>query len=405
MISAKWKKVLADPNLCQEATENFTKNFNSNFQKLSSIEKRIFRKILPNSGVLFIKGSPGSAKSSILRSIADKMGMLYIDLRLSQLDETDIGLYPDKIDINGNKYIDHVPPKWAYYTTLVPTLIAFEELNRCSKYVRNASMQLFMERAIGYDFIFNNNVYMVSTGNLGKEDNTEVEEFDVAQYERLLPMNYSITVKEWVDGYANGRVHSMIIKYLINNPTKLIEQSNNLTDKNASPRTWTQLSDYIITNYGKFDENGFIIDEPKLDDDIIDDIVNETSSYINAFAINNFINYVRLEYSVCVDDILNNYDEYKEKISKLNRDRISQLISELSAYDNNLLTENNINNIVKFFDNLGKSMDDEIAAYVHKLIKLSSKDNPKIYEILDRMKKYVIDIKNTHAKYRESLLK
>ena len=43
-------------------------------------------------GVLNITSKPGIAKSAIGRSIADKMGFRYMDIRLSMVDETDVGL-------------------------------------------------------------------------------------------------------------------------------------------------------------------------------------------------------------------------------------------------------------------------------------------------------------------------
>lgn len=405
MINKKWREILADTEKCKTATENFKANFNENLKKLTKKELLILRRILPQSGVFFVQGTPGSAKSSILKSIADKMGMLFIDLRLSQIEETDIGLYPDKVKIGDLSYIDHIPPKWAYYTNLVPSLIAYEELNRCSKYVRNASMQLFQERAIGYDFIFNDNVYMVATGNLGKDDRTDVEEFDDAQFERLLPYRYELSVSEWVEGFANNKIHSMIIKYLLNNETKMTEQSNKAGDKSASCRTWTQLSDYIITTYGEFNSDKTIKSEPKLSEDILNDIINNASMYINGYAIKNFVNYVLNEYAISLKDILDEFPKIKDKLKGLDRGRVSQLVNELSSYQHDTLNETNIDNLVAFLESLDKSMDDEISAYVHTLVKKAGVKSKEIYTILKRLEKYVKAISQNHTEYMESSLK
>ena len=64
------------------------------FQTLTAKEQNYFLKMAPQSGVLFITSKPGLAKSSIARSIANKMGMQYMDIRLSMVDETDVGLFP-----------------------------------------------------------------------------------------------------------------------------------------------------------------------------------------------------------------------------------------------------------------------------------------------------------------------
>jgi Cdc6-like AAA superfamily ATPase len=65
---------------------------------LTQREEEYFRQMIPKSGVIYIKGEPGKAKTAILESIARKLNLYYIDLRLSQIDETDVGLYPDKVE-------------------------------------------------------------------------------------------------------------------------------------------------------------------------------------------------------------------------------------------------------------------------------------------------------------------
>jgi MoxR-like ATPase len=101
-------------------------------------------------GVLNITSKPGVAKSAIGRSIADKMGFAYSDIRLSMVDETDVGLYPSlsEIDMDGEmvKCLDFVVPRWAVEANKRPTIIHFEELNRASQQVRNAALQILLER-------------------------------------------------------------------------------------------------------------------------------------------------------------------------------------------------------------------------------------------------------------------
>jgi arginyl-tRNA synthetase len=56
-------------------------------------ERKYFSVMWAKYGVLNITSKPGVAKSAIGRSIADKMDF-YSDIRLSMVDETDVGLYP-----------------------------------------------------------------------------------------------------------------------------------------------------------------------------------------------------------------------------------------------------------------------------------------------------------------------
>ena len=122
--------------------------FMDKMKSLTQREQLYFMVMWPKSGVLYITSKPGIAKSAISRSIAEKMGFRYMDIRLSMVDETDVGLYPsvsDSIEDGKRvKCLDFVVPRWAIEANKQPTIIHFEELNRASLPVRNlGSMILY----------------------------------------------------------------------------------------------------------------------------------------------------------------------------------------------------------------------------------------------------------------------
>jgi MoxR-like ATPase len=201
---------------------NIEKTMNQEFmdklQTMSKREQSYFRIMWGKSGVLYITAKPGVAKSAIARSIAQKMGFRYMDIRLSMVDETDVGLYPNVSDVDGVKCLDFVVPRWAIEANKQPTIIHFEELNRASQSVRNAALQILLERQIGVNFKFNETVLMMSSGNLGDEDGTDVEEFDSALNNRLIHVKHSLSFQEWVDGFAKENVQRMIVSYLQSHP-------------------------------------------------------------------------------------------------------------------------------------------------------------------------------------------
>ena len=99
--------------------------------KLSTLtprERKYFMTMWPKSGVLYITSKPGIAKSAISRSIAEKMGFRYLDLRLSMSEETDFKFpflkdraYDDK-DIKVSGY---AVPEWAFESNQQPTIIHY----------------------------------------------------------------------------------------------------------------------------------------------------------------------------------------------------------------------------------------------------------------------------------------
>jgi len=171
---------------------------------LTPKELNYFRVMAGQYQVLFLKGRPGVAKSAIAKQIADKLEAVYIDLRLPTKDEVDLGVYPvivheeytnewnEKIKI---PIVNHAIPDWAWMTrdTSKNYVICFEELNRASQGVTDAALGILLERRVGHNFKFGDNVYMIATGNLGLADGTTVNELDTATKGRLVHINYLVS--------------------------------------------------------------------------------------------------------------------------------------------------------------------------------------------------------------------
>lgn len=337
---------------------------------LNPKEIRYFRMMYPKSGVLFLTSEPGIAKSATMRSIAKKLKMRYIDLRLAMLDETDVGLFPDKYEIQvkiinaqgkeeiyTEKYLDHLVPRWACIANQQPTIIHFEELNRAPLAVRNAALQILLEREIGYNFKFNSNVLMVATGNLGEEDGTDVEEFDSALNGRLIHYKHKLPIDEWFEYYANEHIQEIIIRYLTAHVDHYYIGKNQRSEKDKSyacPRSWTFLSDYITENYGM---NAPI-------QDWLDDILNVGHSYIGSINTQ-FVRYLRDSLRISIHDIMNKYPQLQKEGTKFTRDKKSELLTDLRSVDLKGIQSNQIENIKLFMLDIG---EDEVSAFLIKIL-------------------------------------
>lgn len=353
------------------------------FEKLVNLterEDKYFRIMWAKSGVLYITSKPGIAKSAISRSIADKMGFKYMDVRLSMVDETDVGLYPNVSTVDGIKCLDFVVPRWAMEANKQPTIIHFEELNRASLPVRNAALQILLERQIGVDFKFNDTVLMMCSGNLGDEDGTDVEEFDNALNNRLIHYSHTLGADEWINNFASEKVHGLIVSYIKSYPEKLYQNPTENTKAYATPRSWTFLSDFIIKNYGK-DAS------PKAFLPLLREIAH---SYIGNGA-QRFLQYCEEMINISIQDILDRYDQVAKDLDKYNRDKNSELIQALKEFDISKLSEKQIDNVTKFLKRVG---DDELTAYLlHVLDNVPDVSSPKIKKFMVSFKDVLINIK------------
>ncbi len=319
---------LHDQHECERIRNEFYEKFEERLKTLSKKETELFMQMRGQSGVLFIQGKPGIAKSAKMRSIAKKMGMLYIDFRLSMVDETDVGMYPKVIsrDVDGleTSFLDHVAPLWAFEANRVPTLIHFEEINRASQHVRNASMQILLERAVGIHFIFNEDVYMVCSGNLGDEDNTDVEELDSALNGRLIHKKFSLDFQEWIDDFAKDNVHPTIVHYLSFSPEQFYPSIKNKDESAyACPRTWTFLSDFFKANFSKVNSRGKFLawGDAAAFLDMSNRVAHE---YVGTAAALKFNKYLKDSLTIKVDDILNNYQKVQHEVLNADQGRWSE---------------------------------------------------------------------------------
>lgn len=379
------------------------------FNTLTERQKQYFRVMKSQSGVLFITAEPGVAKSAIMRNIADKLDFAYFDVRLSMVDEIDVGLFPYRndveIDINDGSdetvkkvisVMSYAIPEWAYRANQQPSIVHFEELNRAPLAVRNAALQLLLERSIGTDFAFNDNVFMVASGNLGEKDGTDVEEFDRALNNRLIHFSHTITLPEWISDFATGRIHDSVINFLKSNEEHFLHSFDARREMEsvgyATPRSWTFLSDYIVSNYG-------------LESNVelwIDDLRSISASFVGVGASTRFIRYLDESLKFGVSDILDRYDDIIEMVGELNRDKKSELLNTLKGMDLGGLKDSQKENLKKFVLTLSK---DEAVSFIlkildcdYKYMKNNDPDNDLIEDFLsDERFKYVYEAIQQHV--------
>jgi hypothetical protein len=322
----------------------------------------LLARALPCNGTVYLEGRPGEGKSAIIKALADKTDRQFIDIRLSQLDETDIGLFP-QLD-NENKCLNFVVPRWAIEANARPTIILFDELNRAQLPIRNAALQILLERRIGWDFKFNDKVLLFAAGNEGGKDGCDVEEFDAALWGRLIHVKHSMTLPEWIEGYAKEHVWDMIIQYLSAKPENLYKWDDK-SKVYASHRSWTFLSDFVKSYFGGFDN--VVLDEAY-------QVLSEVGgSYVGASIIP-FLQYIKEQEAINIKDIIDDFELFEDVISEFTRSKLSELVNNLKRFDFEKFTPEQLNNVEKFLRHLH---EDELVSYFMFLID-GTNDNMKL---------------------------
>jgi MoxR-like ATPase len=115
---------------------------------------------------VFLWGPPGIGKSEIVTDLATEMGGVCVDLRMAQMEPTDIRGIPFFNKDNGK--MDWAPPidlPDEEFASQYPIVVLFlDEMNSAPPAVQAAGYQLILNRRVG-KYVLPDNVVIVAAGN------------------------------------------------------------------------------------------------------------------------------------------------------------------------------------------------------------------------------------------------
>ena len=85
---------------------------------------------LPADIAVLMRGPTGVGKSHVARAFADELGLPFIDVRGSTMDEAKVGGLPDMRAVDEKKVATFVVPSWFKTACERPCVIMLDELNR-----------------------------------------------------------------------------------------------------------------------------------------------------------------------------------------------------------------------------------------------------------------------------------
>lgn len=239
-----------------------------------------------NAGeVPFLLGSPGIGKSSFIREVAKMNNLLFIDVRLAGMDQTDIVGIPNFVDVHddsGNivgkrtsyipndifplqglgdekrlvkhdkngKVITDANGKPEMYDGF---LICLDELTSADEAVQAAAYQLILDRQVG-QYKLLDNVAMVACGNRAT-DGAIAGKLGTALKSRVLTVEVECHYKSWIDWATKEGFSPYILDYLSWRP-EMLHSFDPKTAENAfpCPRTWEKLNN-LIKAEGDYNES------------------------------------------------------------------------------------------------------------------------------------------------------
>jgi len=204
------------------------------------------RKCFDTKRPVFLWGPPGIGKSELIESITKDLGGHVIDLRLGQMDPTDIRGIP--YYNKENNLMDWAPPidlpseELAKQYPLV--VLFFDEMNSAAPSVQAAAYQLVLNRRIG-KYVLPDNVVIVAAGNR-EGDKGVTYRMPAPLANRFIHLELRCDFEAWQRWAVKHGIHKDVVGYVSFSKQDLFDFDPKSSSRAfATPRSWTFVSQLL----------------------------------------------------------------------------------------------------------------------------------------------------------------
>jgi hypothetical protein len=195
---------------------------------------------------LFLWGPPGIGKSELVEGITQELGGLMIDLRLGQMEPTDIrGIPFYNKDIGKMDWAEPVELPDEATASQYPVVVLFlDELNSAAPSVQSAAYQLILNRRIG-KYQLPKNVVMVAAGNR-ESDKGVTYRMPTPLANRFIHQEMKVDFASWQEWAVNNNINKDVVGYLSFAKQDLYDfDAKSASRAFATPRSWTFVSQLL----------------------------------------------------------------------------------------------------------------------------------------------------------------
>ena len=195
---------------------------------------------------LFLWGPPGIGKSELVEGITNDLNGLMIDLRLGQMEPTDIrGIPFYNKDIGKMDWAPPVELPDEEMASQYPIVVLFlDELNSAAPSVQSAAYQLILNRRIG-KYKLPDNVVMVAAGNR-ESDKGVTYRMPTPLANRFIHQEMKVDFPSWQEWAVKNKIHKDVVGYLSFAKQDLYDfDAKSASRAFATPRSWSFVSQLL----------------------------------------------------------------------------------------------------------------------------------------------------------------
>ena len=191
---------------------------------------------------IMLRGAPGVGKSTIVRSVADKMGIGFIDVRLAQMERVDFAGLPS---VENGRTVWNVPSCWPKDVNS-KGIVLLDEITSAPSDVQVAAYSLVLDRRIpNSNYELPKGWFIVAAGNRAI-DKAVVKAMSSALANRFMHFEMEADASEWYEWAVRHSIHPSVTGYINYRPSMLFKMKDeNLEQGWPSPRSWERVSNMI----------------------------------------------------------------------------------------------------------------------------------------------------------------
>ena len=220
----------------------------------SSQARKSLLKAFKKQRPLFLWGPPGIGKSELVADITAELGGAMIDLRLGQMEPTDIRGIPfynkDSGKMDWAEPIDLPDEEFASQYPIV--VLFLDEMNSSAPSVQAAAYQLILNRRIG-KYHLPKNVVMVAAGNR-ESDKGVTYRMPTPLANRFIHQEMKCDFTSWQEWAVNHNIHKDVVGYISYAKQDLYDfDAKSASRAFATPRSWSFVSELLEDEEGDDD--------------------------------------------------------------------------------------------------------------------------------------------------------
>jgi len=191
---------------------------------------------------IMLRGAPGVGKSTIVRTVAEDLGIGFIDVRLAQMERVDFAGLPS---VKDGMTEWNVPSFWPR-DMKSKGIILLDEITSAPSDCQVAAYSVVLDRRIpNSNYVLPNGWLIVAAGNRTC-DRAVVKTMSSALANRFVHFEVEANSEDWVKWAVMNDVNPAVIGFINYKPGLLFKmEGQNLEQGWPSPRSWERVSNMI----------------------------------------------------------------------------------------------------------------------------------------------------------------